>query len=290
MVDNLRYLIIILSFYLILLPGSFAQDQYVSEKLSENIYKITSGNSNSVLFVGNNSSVLINSEHFFYSEDIKDFINQITDKPVKFIISSHYHGHIENELFSVGDEETTLIIHENSLNRLLKSEQEGNTKLYRTISFKDRLDFKIDDEEINIIHFPKAHTDGDLAVYFKNSNVLFTGNLFYSNSYPFIDVLSGGTVRGYIDASNGLLKISNKKTILVPGNGKASNEKVLGNFKKMVINSKNRVQLQIHAEKQLKIILNERPLADFDADRWGRGLIKSHEFVKNLYRALSVNN
>ena len=85
---------------------------------------------------------------------------------------------------------------------------------------------------------------------------------------------------------NSITKIIDGKTVVIPGSGKVSNKDVVKKFKKMIINSRNRIELQIHAEKQLNIILNEKPLYDFDSDRWGRGIINSNDFVKNLYRAL----
>ncbi len=49
-----------------------------------------------------------------------------------------------------------------------------------------------------MIHSASGHTDGDSVVWFRNANVLHTGDLFFNGTFPFIDVDNGGSIDGYI--------------------------------------------------------------------------------------------
>ena len=92
--------------------------------------------------------------------------------------------------------------------------------------FGRKREFLFNGEAVQIIHQPKAHTDGDSVVFFRKSDVVATGDLFTTVMYPFIDVANGGTITGEIDALNAILDItvpSNVNeggTMVIPGHGR----------------------------------------------------------------------
>lgn len=249
-------------------------------KLDKNIVVLPTENDNSLLFTDGKENILVTSIH---NLDYTDIEKISSGSQLKFIIFTHSHDDENKKLDLFADIKSTLVFQENSFNRL------SDIKSSSVLTIGNRLAIKTKDEEIWLIHFPGAHTDGDLAVYFKNANLLYTGNLFYPDSFPLIDIEAGGSVRGYLDAVNELLKISDKKTVIIPGRGSVSDKKTLENFQKMFKNSKNRIELLTHADKSLKEILNENPLNDF-IDTWENGGISATDFIENLYNGIKKKN
>ncbi|MGH7884301.1 MAG: hypothetical protein ACRENO_01250 [Thermodesulfobacteriota bacterium] len=276
--------LILFSFILINSASSQEPDKPVIsvQKENERVFILSVGEENSILFSADDGNILLISGHTLFSDDLVTTIKKISNKPLKFIIYSHIHNKefIDIKLFE--ELNTTVIVQENSLNRLPKIDENA----FLLITFGNSFSIFTDNEEIYLQHYPSAHTDGDIVVYFKNSNLLYTGNIFYPKSFPFIDIGSGGTVKGYLDALNEITKITDKKTVILPGSGAVSNQKTLEEFQKMFKNSKNRIELLISANKPLREILNEKPLDDFNK-KWENGAIRSQDFIINLYEGLS---
>src|SRR5438105_12815773 len=80
-------------------------------------------------------------------------------------------------------------------------------------------------EPIEMIHQPRAHTDGDSLVFFRRSDVVVAGDIFLTTSYPLIDVDRGGSIQGELEALNNLLELAipgygdEAGTYIVPGHG-----------------------------------------------------------------------
>ena len=77
--------------------------------------------------------------------------------------------------------------------------------------------FHFNDDTIDVVHVPLAHTDGDTVLYFRNADVLHTGDAFISGGYPLIDVASGGSIKGQIEATQTLIDMIGNNTIVVSG-------------------------------------------------------------------------
>ena len=98
------------------------------------------------------------------------------------------------------------------------------------ISFNDKLSLYINGEDVIVFHVDNAHTDGDSMLYFTESNVIHTGDTYFNGVYPFIDLDSGGSVNGYIDAVKRALMLVDDDTKIIPGHGKLSKQKRISIF------------------------------------------------------------
>ena len=74
-------------------------------------------------------------------------------------------------------------------------------------------------ETIDIVHVPRAHTDGDAYVHLHRANLLFAGDLLAVQSYPILDYSTGGWIRGMIQATEYLLAVVDDDTVVVPAVG-----------------------------------------------------------------------
>jgi cyclase len=74
-------------------------------------------------------------------------------------------------------------------------------------------------EQIEYGYLLEAHTDGDIYVYFRDSNVLVIGDAASPEADPVFDWFGGGWVGGRLDSQDLLLKLCNDRTRIVAGTG-----------------------------------------------------------------------
>ena len=143
-------------------------------------------------------------------------------------------------------------------------------------------------------HVPNAHTDGDSIVFFRHSDVVATGDIFRTDSYPVIDLQKGGNVQGVIDGLNLVLDLAvpahheEGGTFVVPGHGRISDEFDVLEYRDMVTIVRDRIQSMIAKKMTLEQVKAARPTLDYDS-RYGAttGRWTTDMFVEAVYRSLS---
>jgi glyoxylase-like metal-dependent hydrolase (beta-lactamase superfamily II) len=88
-----------------------------------------------------------------------------------------------------------------------------------TETFRTTGSLKADSEQIDYGHLPLAHTDGDIYIHFKTSNVLAVGDVASPLRDPAFDSFTGAWIGGRVDAMDTILKLSNEQTKIVPAAG-----------------------------------------------------------------------
>jgi glyoxylase-like metal-dependent hydrolase (beta-lactamase superfamily II) len=171
-----------------------------------------------------------------------------------------------------------IIAHENMLNRI--SAPTGGKAAVPFAAqptetfFGAKKDMLFNGEGVQFLHQPAAHTDGDIMVYFRRSDVLATGDLISTTGYPVIDAARGGTIGGTIDALNRIIDIaipSNTQeggTMIIPGHGRVADEMDVVEYRDMVTIVRDRVKDMIDRKMTLAQVQAAKPTFDFDA-RYG---------------------
>jgi glyoxylase-like metal-dependent hydrolase (beta-lactamase superfamily II) len=148
------------------------------------------------------------------------------------------------------------------------------------------------DEAIQLLHQP-GHTDGDILVFFRRSDVVASGDGFMTSTYPVIDVEKGGTVQGVIDGMNRLLDLTIPRdkaeggTYVVPGHGRLSDEADVDEYRDMLTIIRDRIQDLVDKGRTLAEVQAARPTRDYDG-RYGAtaGAGTTDRFVEIVYREL----
>ncbi len=139
-------------------------------------------------------------------------------------------------------------------------------------------------ETVRLRYYPKAHTDSDIAVHFENANVLHTGDLFFNGFYPFIDPTTGGRLRGMAEQGRGVLKTTDKDTIIIPGHGPIGTQADYMAFITMLEAISDKVQSLKASGKTLDDVIAAKPTAAFDA-KYAKGIFTPDQFARLAYEA-----
>jgi len=157
------------------------------------------------------------------------------------------------------------------------------------VTFTDAVTFHLNGDEIHAFHIPPAHTDGDAFIVFRRANVVHMGDTFFTARYPFIDLDSGGSVAGAIEAANRVLALCDAQTKIIPGHGALATRTDLERYRDMLMTARDRVAALVRDGKTVDQIVAAKPLADLDGV-WGAGFINPENFLRILYRDLSQGN
>jgi glyoxylase-like metal-dependent hydrolase (beta-lactamase superfamily II) len=143
----------------------------------------------------------------------------------------------------------------------------------------------VNNDELDMVHTPNAHTDSDIYIHFVNGNVIHTGDLFFNGVYPMIDASSGGTINGMIRAVDEVLGIADDRTKIVPGHGPLGDKRALQKYRDMVSTVANRIEKLKITGQSLQQVIATKPTADYDATM-GHGMMTPDLFVTVIYDTL----
>ncbi|PCJ84330.1 MAG: hypothetical protein COA54_13840 [Thiotrichaceae bacterium] len=147
------------------------------------------------------------------------------------------------------------------------------------------MSFHWNDDTIQVMHVAPAHTDGDSVIYFQQANVIHAGDIFFNKMYPFIDVTTGGSIKGMISATEKLLAIANAKTKIIPGHGPLADKDELQAYRDMLVAMEKRIgDLKCDGKTRVAVIA-AKPTKKFDS-AWGKGFLKPDVWVGIVYDSL----
>lgn len=244
-------------------------------RLSEHVYAIISDGEagNIAVYENPDGLVLVDDQWVELSPKIKTLLQGISNKPVKYVLNTHFHyDHSDgNKVF--GKQGAIIISHENIRKRLEKDQVLSLTNLVQKaypfealpfITFSDSLTLNEPNEKIKIYHVKNAHTDGDSFIEFMNAKVIHTGDVFVTYGFPFIDDRNGGNIYGMIDAMDVLIRSVDDSTKIIPGHGPICYKKDLMTYRDMLATVETRVRNGILNKFSMEEIEKQNPLRDLN--------------------------
>jgi glyoxylase-like metal-dependent hydrolase (beta-lactamase superfamily II) len=264
-----------------------------TEKVAENIYVLFGAGGNIGLAVGAEDAYLVDDQYAPLSEKIRAAVRQVTDKPITYLVNTHWHGDHTGGNENFGKAGTILIAHEAVRSRMgTPSERNGQTRpaspgeALPEITFSDELTLHLGGgQRMHVMHVNNSHTDGDSYVYFPEANVIHMGDNFANGGYPFIDLNSGGEVEGFIRNLNMALFIVDEETKIIPGHGPVTNRATLKAYRDMLETLRDRVKAARASGKTLEQAVAMGLSKEWDAG-FGTGFINSEGIITSIYRSL----
>lgn len=220
--------------------------QITAQAVAGDVYMLQGPGGNIGILATDKGLLLVDDKFSPLAKKIENAMQSIENKPLKYVINTHYHGdHTGGNAFFA--QKAPIFAHENVRNRL--SMDSENQESLPVVTYQDGIKIYLDNEEVILSHLPSGHTDGDTFVYFKKANVLHTGDLFFEVGFPYVDLKSGGTVKGYLASVKAMLASTPDNVIIIPGHGKITNKQRLKDFATMIEFSISRVNKAIAAGK-----------------------------------------
>jgi len=215
-----------------------------------------------------------------------------SDKAVRLVINSHWHfDHVgANEYYRqhgatiIAQENTRIRLMSEQINPLGGKQAAFPPSFWPTLTFADALALHFNGYDIDVVHVPSGHTDGDVIVRFREPDVLFAADLFNNGDYTRVD-LRGGSLDGMIAAYQKLLPTLDDQVKVVPGRGRVGTKRDMENYLVVMTALRERIGKLIAQGKTMEESVALKPSADFDA-KWGNGPIRPDQIVEEVYADL----
>ena len=281
----LKFLLVTIAFSVVSFTRAqnFDNVTITTTKLSDNVYMLVGAGGNIGVSVGDDGVFVIDDQFAPLTTKIEAAIKTLSDKQIQFLVNTHYHGDHTGGNENMKKLGTTIIAHDNVRKRLEDKPKDA----LPVITFNDELSLHINGEKISVFHVEHAHTDGDALLYFTKSNVLHTGDVYFNKRYPYIDLNSGGSVNGYIEAVKKGLSAINDDTKIIPGHGELSTKAEYQFFLEMLETLKDNVLSEIKKGKtEDEIAANSEITKVYDDLGYSWNFISSEKIRRTFYLSL----
>lgn len=282
---------------------ALAQEQDLSKtqikvtKVAGSVYMLEGADAGNIgASIGEDGIVIVDDQYAPLADKIQAALKGITDKPVRFIINTHYHGdHTGGNAYF--QKQAPIIAHDNVRKRLetggqsgtggsIHSEQKpGAKEALPIITFDHDVTVHLNGEDIRALYFPAGHTDGDSIIFFPKSNVVHMGDDFVTYGFPFIDVESGGSINGMIDGVEKVIAQVPPDVKIIPGHGPVSSIADVKAYLEMLKGTRDAVAKEIKAGKTLDQMKQAKLLDPWK--KYSGDFINEDAFLETLYNSLT---
>jgi cyclase len=289
-------------------------------QLRPNFFMIAGGGSNVGVQIGDDGIVVVDAGSSASAGDVLAAIQKLSPRPIRYIIDTsadpdHVGG---NETISKAGETlftapgsislpgnflggvASILSAEKVLSRMSAPTGEASpfpAGAWPTETFDHARKYMfLNGEGIEVLHQPAAHTDGDVVVFFRRSDVVVAGDILDTTRFPMIDVARGGTIDGEIAALNRLVELAipsvpivsrEAGTVVIPGHGRLCDQLDVVEYRDMVSIIRDRVRDLRAAGMALDQIKAASPARGYTR-RYGSdsGSWTTNNFIEAIYRTL----
>lgn len=236
--------------------------QMTMQKVKDDLYVIEeNGTGNVAVYITNEGTILVDDKFERDYDGIMEKVKSVTDKPVKYVMSTHHHGdHTGGSAKFLQMAE--IIAHKNNRINMVNGKQPGVPR----VVFSDEADIFLGGKEVRARYFGRGHTNGDAVIYFPALRVIHTGDLMAGTS-PLIDYSGGGSLKDWTGTLDGVIKGFDFDTV-IPGHGDVTTKAGLMKYRDDVEKLQNRVSSMLRGGKS-KDDVSKMLVADFAWDPKG---------------------
>jgi len=264
-------------------------------QVADGVYMLNGAGGNIGVSVGADGVFVVDDQFAPLSEKILTAIGALSKEPVSYVVNTHWHGDHTGGNENMGAAGAVIVAHENVRQRMSTKQfmkafgrevPAAPDAALPVVTFSENTTFYFNDTQIQIMHVPSAHTDGDSFVFFTEANVLHMGDTFFNGFFPFIDQSSGGTLDGVIAAAEKALGLVDDDTVIMPGHGPLSNKADLETYLAMLNDVKGIMQPLVESGQSREEVVEAKPLRSLGV-KWGNGFMKTDVFTGIVFDVLS---
>ncbi|AGC43762.1 beta-lactamase [Myxococcus stipitatus DSM 14675] len=282
---------------LVLLPGlvsaqerDFSQVEVRATPVAGNIHLLQGAGGNIAVSVGPDGLLMVDTEFAPLTDKLRAALEKLGKQRLTYVVNTHVHSDHTGGNVAFG-REATLVSHTAVRERMSKPRTRRGETLppapehaRPVVTFQQGMSLWFNGEEVRLTHLPTGHTDGDSVVLFVGSNVLHTGDLFFTDRFPVIDLEAGGNVEGYVRNSEALLAALPPGARIIPGHGALSGREELERFVAMLRETTALVRRKKAAGLTLAQVKAEGLPEKFRS--FGEGHVKTDQWLERVYTSL----
>jgi glyoxylase-like metal-dependent hydrolase (beta-lactamase superfamily II) len=286
-----------------------------------NIYMLAAeGGSNVTVMFGPDGALIVDTHFAPMAPKLIAAISKVAgNAPIRYVVNTHSHadhwggneaiakagrfragGNVVGDIGGAATSAANIVAHENAANRMAMpaaGEAAPSFAALPTVTFfNNQRDMLFNDEAVQMIHQPSAHTDGDILVFFRRTDVLSTGDLFTTVMYPFIDAANGGSTNGFIAALNNIIgitvpnNVNEGGTLVIPGHGRLSDEQDVIEYRDMLTIVRDRIQEYVKRGLTLEQVKAKKPTLDWNARYPDTSFWTAERFIEQIYKDMVALN
>jgi len=217
-------------------------------QVKPDLYEIEGDGGNVAVYLTDEGVILVDDKFDQDHEQIVAKVKSVSDKPIKYILSTHYHADHSGgnakflpttEIISTANARKNILAH-------IQSNAPPGVMPARVV-FNDETGVFLGGKEVRAKYFGRGHTNGDAMIYFPALRTLHTGDLMAGNT-PLIDYPGGGSVVEWTKTLDAVAKEWDFDTV-IPGHGPVTTKANLMTYRSNVEKLRNRAQSLVRGGK-----------------------------------------
>ena len=256
----------------------FANVTIQTVPVSGGISMLVGSGGNIGVSAGSDGLLIIDDQYAPLAGKIKAALAALGSDTPEYLLNTHFHGDHTGGNADFGID-SVIVAHENVKQRLI----DGNSpaSAIPVVSFSQDVTIHFNGEDITLIHMPNGHTDTDSVVMFSDSNVIHMGDHFFNGGFPFVDLLHGGTVRGYLNNLEKALSWIEDDTAVIPGHGPLATKADLLSFYNVVKDTSTAIREMKSRQMSKEEIVAAGLGAQYAS--WGTGFINEQRWIETVF-------
>ena len=297
-------------------PPDFSNVEIHSLHVQGNVWMIVGGPFNAAVSIGNDGVLVVDTMVEPLADKFLAEIRKLAgDKPIRYVINTHFHadhtggnakvipagqsivaGNFAAQVGAAAANQANVIAHENTQIRMMSDLKPAPPFIAMPTDtfFTESKDLYFNGEAVQILHQPSAHTDGDVIVFFRKSDVIVAGDVYINTTFPIVELDQGGSYQGIIDALNRIIDLTvpaekqEAGTYVIPGHGHLADVADVVEYRDMNTILRDRFLAAIKKGMSLEQIKASHPVLDYEG-RYGAssGFWTTEDFIEAVYRSLS---
>ncbi|NVJ19896.1 MULTISPECIES: MBL fold metallo-hydrolase [Myxococcus] len=269
----------------------FEKVPVTSSPVAGNVHMLVGAGGNIGVSVGPDGLLIVDDQFEPLAPKIHKALDKLSKAKIAYVLNTHWHGDHTggNAIFG---REGRIVAHREVRTRLVVGQDRGERgvvppakkEALPVITYDTGMSLYFNGEEIRLTHLPAGHTDGDTLVHFTGSNVVHTGDQFFVDAFPYIDVSSGGSVDGYVRNVEKLLQTLPADVKIIPGHGPLTDKAGLERFVAALRESVALVRTKKDAGKTLEQVKTESLPEHLKS--FGMGYIKTDVWLETVFQGL----
>jgi len=200
---------------------------------------------NSTALITNEGVVLVDDKFEIDHANIMAELKKITDKPIKYVVNTHHHADHSGGNAQMQKMDAQVIASQEARENMVDGKQPG----LPNVTFEHHAHIYLGGKNVELYHFGRAHTNGDVVVYFPADRALAAGDMFtYGDATPeLIDYSGGGSGKEWTRTLDSALQLD--FDAVIPGHGVVTTKREMAKFRDTTLALRNRVHEMLVQKK-----------------------------------------